>query len=164
MKDTNNTIFKDEDFRKPPIGNNRKPLIFAGVMAGLLAIISVIFFIKNNPKIGDVIRVVDSVAREDIKRAFPPSGDSIVNEKDSSLIGPVIDRPNDKNTSENKNHHAQPSKIETDQMDENTVQKYALSVIRGNYGNNPVRRRRLGDRYYEVQNKVNEMYRRGEVY
>lgn len=39
----------------------------------------------------------------------------------------------------------------------------AISVIRGNYGNNPERRRKLGNRYQEIQSKVNEMYRNGEV-
>ena len=43
------------------------------------------------------------------------------------------------------------------------VVKEAVSVIRGNYGNNPDRRRRLGDRYQDIQNKVNEMYRNGQV-
>lgn len=44
------------------------------------------------------------------------------------------------------------------------VKTEALSVIRGNYGNNPVRRRLLGDRYQEIQNKVNEMYHNGLVH
>ena len=43
------------------------------------------------------------------------------------------------------------------------VKAAAISVIRGNYGNNPERRRKLGDRYQEIQSKVNEMYRNGEV-
>ena len=43
------------------------------------------------------------------------------------------------------------------------VTKEALSVIRGNYGNNPDRRRLLKERYQEIQNKVNEMYRNGQV-
>lgn len=43
------------------------------------------------------------------------------------------------------------------------IVKEALSVIRGNYGNNPDRRRLLKERYQEIQNKVNEMYRNGQV-
>ena len=39
----------------------------------------------------------------------------------------------------------------------------ALSVIRGNYGNNPERRRKLGAEYQIIQDKVNEMYRNGLV-
>ena len=44
------------------------------------------------------------------------------------------------------------------------VKDAAASVIRGNFGNNPERRRKLGDRYQEIQSKVNEMYRNGEVH
>lgn len=43
------------------------------------------------------------------------------------------------------------------------VQKEAFAVIRGNYGNNPDRRRLLKDRYQEIQDKVNEMYRNNRV-
>lgn len=43
------------------------------------------------------------------------------------------------------------------------VKEEALSVIRGKYGNNPERRRLLKERYQEIQNKVNEMYRNGQV-
>ena len=39
----------------------------------------------------------------------------------------------------------------------------ALLVIRGKYGNNPDRRRLLNNRYQEIQSRVNEMYRNGEV-
>lgn len=45
----------------------------------------------------------------------------------------------------------------------NDTETEALSVIRGKYGNNPDRRRLLKDRYQEIQSRVNEMYRNGEV-
>ncbi len=44
-----------------------------------------------------------------------------------------------------------------------TVEEEAKDVIRGKYGNGDVRKRNLGDRYAEIQNKVNEMYRNGQV-
>lgn len=43
------------------------------------------------------------------------------------------------------------------------VEEEAKEVIRGKYGNGDVRKRNLGDRYAEIQNKVNEMYRNGQV-
>ncbi len=43
------------------------------------------------------------------------------------------------------------------------IETAALSVIRGDYGNNPIRKRRLGDRYQEIQKRVNQMYREGKV-
>ena len=43
------------------------------------------------------------------------------------------------------------------------VEEEAIEVIRGKYGNGDVRKRNLGDRYAEIQSKVNEMYRNGQV-
>lgn len=45
-----------------------------------------------------------------------------------------------------------------------TVEEEAREVIRGKYGNGAVRKRNLGDRYAEIQSKVNEMYRNGQVH
>ena len=44
------------------------------------------------------------------------------------------------------------------------VEQKALEVIRGDFGNNPKRRRKLGSDYEVIQKKVNEMYRKGLVY
>lgn len=46
----------------------------------------------------------------------------------------------------------------------NDIEKEVLSVIRGNYGNNPERRQRLQERYQDIQDRVNEMYRNGLVH
>ena len=43
------------------------------------------------------------------------------------------------------------------------VDEEAREVIRGKYGNGNVRKRNLGSRYAEIQSKVNEMYRNGQV-
>lgn len=40
------------------------------------------------------------------------------------------------------------------------VEEEAKEVIRGKYGNGDVRKRNLGDRYAEIQSKVNEIYRK----
>ena len=44
-----------------------------------------------------------------------------------------------------------------------TIEEEAKEVIRGKYGNGDVRKRNLGGRYAEIQSKVNEMYRNGQV-
>ena len=44
------------------------------------------------------------------------------------------------------------------------VEEAAMEVVRGKYGNGAVRKRNLGDRYAEIQSKVNEMYRNGQVH
>lgn len=40
-----------------------------------------------------------------------------------------------------------------------SLEEQARRVIRGDYGNGAERRERLGDRYSEIQNRVNEIYR-----
>ncbi|MCI7597306.1 MAG: hypothetical protein MSS96_01070 [Bacteroidales bacterium] len=44
-----------------------------------------------------------------------------------------------------------------------TVEETANEVIRGLYGNGNVRKNKLGSRYHEIQDRVNEMYRQGLV-
>lgn len=46
---------------------------------------------------------------------------------------------------------------------EGSTEAIANDVIAGKYDNWPERERKLGNRYREVQNKVNDMYRRGLV-
>lgn len=43
------------------------------------------------------------------------------------------------------------------------VEELAREVIRGKYGNGEVRKQQLGDRYAEIQARVNEIYRKGLV-
>ncbi len=45
-----------------------------------------------------------------------------------------------------------------------SIEEEARQVIRGIYGNGSVRKQKLGDRYSEIQSKVNEMYRTGQVH
>ena len=55
-------------------------------------------------------------------------------------------------------------KVKTDAVSTPTpsgeIKDIALDVVRGKYGNNPERRRLLGNRYAEIQKKVNEMYKK----
>ena len=44
-----------------------------------------------------------------------------------------------------------------------SIEDEACQVIRGIYGNGSVRKQKLGNRYSEIQSKVNEMYRNGQV-
>lgn len=42
------------------------------------------------------------------------------------------------------------------------IETEALKVIRGDYGNNPVRRQQLGDKYQTIQAKVNQLKKEGK--
>lgn len=46
---------------------------------------------------------------------------------------------------------------EKDKSEDSEVDKLAKEVIRGNYGNGAERKKKLGDKYAEIQNRVNEM-------
>ena len=56
------------------------------------------------------------------------------------------------------------STISDSTLDDEYAEQMAWSVIRGNYGNNPVRRQKLGEDYQIIQDKVNEFYRKGLVH
>lgn len=45
-----------------------------------------------------------------------------------------------------------------------SVEDEACQVIRGVYGNGSVRKQKLGSRYSDIQSKVNDMYRKGQVH
>ena len=45
-----------------------------------------------------------------------------------------------------------------------SLDKMALDVIRGLYGNGEERKQKLGDSYRKIQDRVNDMYRKGLVY
>ena len=72
-----------------------------------------------------------------------------------SASQPVHDKP--------KANPAQTKSVTGSSSATGAIEEEAKEVIRGKYGNGDVRKRNLGDRYAEIQNKVNEMYRNGQV-
>ncbi len=58
---------------------------------------------------------------------------------------------------------AQPDQQEPVTVSVGTLEMKAKEVISGKYGNGADRKRALGSEYAVIQNKVNEMYRKGEV-
>lgn len=72
-----------------------------------------------------------------------------------SASQPVQDKP--------KVNPAQTKPVNSSSSATGAIEEEAKEVIRGKYGNGDVRKRNLGERYAEIQNKVNEMYRNGKV-
>lgn len=154
-----NNIFSDQDFEKiPNEKKGRKPLIYGGIVAGLIAVGAIGYGIWGNggnearPDNPPVAMVSDTTATtsgvDSIEVKTDVEADKVVEESKQEIDSnpmqsiPDVQKPN--------------APVEE-------VKAAAISVIRGNYGNNPERRRKLGDRYQEIQSKVNEMYRNGEV-
>jgi len=75
----------------------------------------------------------------------------------------TTDAPINKPASTNQNQPSSNSEITNNGISSSTtmgsIDEEAKNVIRGKYGNNPVRRQMLGNRYAEIQRKVNEIYK-----
>lgn len=154
-----NNIFSDQDFEKTPNEKkSKKPLIYGGIVAGLIAVGAIGYGVwgnggdeakPNNPPVAmvpDTIATTSEVDSAEVKTDV--EANQVVEESkqeiDSKPMQPTPD-------------------VQKPSAPVEEVKAAAISVIRGNYGNNPERRRKLGDRYQEIQSKVNEMYRNGEV-
>ena len=85
-----------------------------------------------------------------------PTGDSPNDGSAKSNV--TANSPTPKAPDSGQTAPAEPSVSTTD-----TVEQKAQEVIRGIYGNGQVRKDRLGSDYQTIQDKVNEMYRKGLV-
>ena len=165
-----NDLFTKEDFvKKGKVSNpwykNWKILTPSALV---LAVASVIGISQFNSSGGNgqthqkiFIFTIDSVTKKtpiitpDSLTVTEEIGDSI-NEEAEKDISKTVNK-----TGKIESANTNISKTSDSHFD--NVEEEALSVIRGNYGNNPERRRLLKERYQEIQNKVNEMYRNGQV-
>ena len=165
-------IFTPEDFKKngkpKKKGYNIKKIItgiaaFAVVCAIIIGIISLITYTAGSnktaedpdgitkPQDGTPYDSIDSIQTDTIPMDVEDKGkvesqetteplDGIDSEKESDPIPP----------------QTIPNPIQT-----NNIESEALRVIRGDYGNNPVRQNRLGANYQTIQDRVNQLKRDG---
>lgn len=105
--------------------------------------------------------MVDSSAVEEATQPkTPPENNDSVDEKDSEEEENV----ENSNAGSEQNIESTPTSADNDiELPDKTVEDKAKEVIRGIYGNGSVRKQKLGTEYTEIQNKVNEMYRNGDV-
>lgn len=165
----NNKIFSEEDFDKPTQKGNwfseHLKQILLGTFVIVCVVLAAIFVLRGCTN--DEKPVVDKVVTDSISNdSVPPFVvDSIVSVS-LETTGKVVKDESNNNpgpvATDNKTEGNKSVKTDVVNMSEDVV-KEALSVIRGNYGNNPDRRRLLKERYQDIQNKVNEMYRNGQV-
>lgn len=155
-----NNIFSDKDFEKTPNEKkNKRLLIYGGIIAGLIAIGAIVFAVW--PKGGNEAKTetppVAMISDTTATTSKVDSAEVKVDVDDSPVVEEPKQEIDTKPTQPTQDAQKPSAPIEE-------VKAAAISVIRGNYGNNPERRRKLGDRYQEIQSKVNEMYRNGEVH
>ena len=162
MANGGKNLFSDQDFEKTPNKNkSKKPLIYGGILAGLIAVGAISYGIwGGNDDDGTLPNEPSSSLIADSTTTTQPI-DTIAVVAESETEQKAEDATQE--TKEVKEISASQNVQKSTPMLPESVKEAAASVIRGNFGNNPERRRKLGDRYQEIQSKVNEMYRNGEV-
>lgn len=159
-------LFTPEDFDKEPKTPKKgyiKWIIIAVI--GILAILAIIFGLKGcnsdnqsqSTEISStsVSEMQDSVVAIEVVEDIDSIADGTHQAKESF---------DEQTTNKSTISIDSPEKIEepisnTDGV--SNVETEALKVIRGDYGNNPERRRNLGSNYQSIQNRVNELKRQG---
>lgn len=162
--------------------------IAAAVVAGLLCYCVYSYFSSSDEQQDDgsttqVEKVSDTPNEEDNKdtnnvETAGTSGTKAANSGDSandeSVTAPEQEAtsaeatlPQSEQEQDGATKPTKPSKATTTAAQPATLsgslEEKAKEVIRGNYGNGEVRKQKLGEQYSEIQSKVNEMYRNGQV-
>lgn len=156
-------IFKHEDFDKEKKSKNKLlPWIIGGGVVCAL-VVGFIYWPKSNDKDGSensqstTTQVIGTPIKED-------SGNN-----DSSLIKEYVSNvSNEGNPSVgNTGDDSEVVKIKEEYTSGTTpilnsdIEEEAFKVIRGDYGNIPERRVKLGSQYQPIQNRVNQLKREG---
>lgn len=157
-------------------GNKRNLWIFLGIIA-LVVILSFVFLGKNKgsksqlPKDngGTVVKIDSIKPTEDNTETT----DSIsVTKEDSALKKDSVNLTPEKSSNEDNSNNGSTTNVAKDELKpqnssseplNGSLEKKAIAVIRGTYGNGLERKQKLGNEYTVIQNKVNEMYRDGLV-
>lgn len=176
-------LFKPEDFDKNISSGNdigwKKPVGILSIVAALGGITYGAYSLFGNdtdtpPNDSGVIAEVTS----DVPQSF---GDSAVEDESQADKQSTEQEDRDLKQDDSQNEVEQPVVNDTEVQQEQqtpiatreersneplygTLEEKAKRVIRGDFGNGQVRKDRLGADYAEIQGKVNEMYRNGDLY
>lgn len=159
-------LFTPEDFDKEPKAPKKgylKWIIIAVI--GILAILAIIFGLKgcnsDNQSQGteisstSVSEIQDSVVAIEVVEDIDSIADGTHQAKES-----FDEQTTDRSTISIESTEKIAKTVSNTNGVPN-VETEALKVIRGDYGNNPERRRNLGSNYQSIQNRVNELKRQG---
>ena len=159
-------LFTPEDFDKEPKTPKKgyiKWIIIAAL--GILAILAIIFGLKGCNSDNQ------SQSTEISSTSVSEMQDSVVAIEVVEDVDSIVDGTNqakesfdEQTTDKSIISIESPEKIAEPVSDTDgvsNVETEALKVIRGDYGNNPERRKNLGRNYQSIQNRVNELKRQG---
>ncbi len=160
--------FKPEDFEKPevPIRTEKKGRWWKktlGISAAFALLCGAVYggyllFNKKQIKGGDEIP----------KPPIEVRTDSVPNHEDTTIIvqEPTIKNDTSENIRQGGSMTAENKPPEEDlhvPVLSGSLEQKAKHVIRGDFGNGLDRKNKLGSEYEDVQRKVNEMYRNGDL-
>lgn len=119
-------------------------------------------FVKSNEEIS---KDVSNTEKSGIDSA---NNDESVNDEgvstpEQEVSSPKVSSPQSDSKQDGTTNTIEPSKTATPASQATTLSgsfdEMVNEVIRGYYGNGEVRKQKLGDQYWEIQKKVNEIYR-----
>jgi cytoskeletal protein RodZ len=165
----------------PPKKSNKKWWtwsLFAIVAVGIVVFVLIKYSTSNDASNNDKAQTGQAVvsgqssSADSATEGTTPTGDSATTETETSESGSNEQAATPAETpasSEAKPAESKPAAPAQSVQPKNaalsgTLEEKAKKVIRGNFGNGAERKRQLGNEYAEIQRKVNEMYRNGEVY
>lgn len=163
-------LFKPEDFDKPKdksFWHKCKGLIF-GILVLLIIVALCFIFCDKKEDSAELHQLAQTAQVENVNTtAESETLDSSLQEVNRSSETETLESdPTSTQEIETlkkglvqKNVKPQISTLPTNISD--NIEQEALSVIRGDYGNVPERRERLGSKYQEIQNRVNQLKRKG---
>lgn len=171
-----NNLFTADDFSKD--GGKKSSAIWIIIaIVVIVAIILAIIFLKkdksDSPKVSEPAKVeqVVNIPAETAKPEQPaqttpkeeapvaPAQTQASIPAQTQPVAPAQPAPKATTSSSTSKQYSGDLSI----LNGKSLTEKANIIIRGTFGNNPDRRNALGAAYEEIQNKVNEMYRNGEV-
>ena len=145
--------------------NSKKRLVIVIILALFLG--GFFLFLKPNicevKKHSDIIQNSDTTSSTDSSKVNCSTEDTIqTNEitERSHLSNNSKENCSKTDISSTKNVSEKTSVKNTSS---NTIDEKVTKVIRGDYGNGKIRKKHLGIEYKTIQNKVNEMYKNGQI-
>lgn len=158
-----NNLFTADDFSKD--GGKKFPWWIIALVVIAIVVYLFLFLKKDKPSEPTTPEPAQIEQVADIPSTATESGEAAAvstDEVSNAQEAPKTDEPKvevQKQTTTRTTQYSGDLSI----LNGKTLREKAKVVIRGYFGNNPERKRTLGDAYKEIQDEVNKMYRDGEV-
>ena len=166
-------LFTPEDFDKPK-PRKKKPILYIiiGCIAAAALVVGIIALVKScdtqkevkdeeqeqTEQVAEGAQTqVSNEGSETMEAETTPETQEVESVEEQTTATPVVATPKEEPKPEATPAKpvAQPANVS------DNVEQEAMNVIRGDYGNVPERREKLGSKYQEIQNRVNQLKKEG---